>query len=78
MEHFRLRNKSVVEFTDQLKVKRNDVARVIGKPTYSLYKCKPVLDAFKMNLINMEDWSDNIWKQFHLVTNTSQLHGGPA
>ena len=60
MEHVRPRGKSVVEFTDQFKVKRNNVPKVMGKPTYSL--CKPVLDATETNLINMEDPRDNIWK----------------
>lgn len=76
MEHVWPNSKSVTEFTNQFKVKRNDVPRIMRKSTYSF--CKPMLDAVGMDLINMEDPRVNIWGEIHLVTDTSQLPGGPA
>ena len=53
IEHVSPRGKHVAEFTDQLKVKRNDVTSIMGKPNYWSYE--PVLDVVEIQLINMKD-----------------------
>mmetsp|Transcript_48965 Transcript_48965/g.55453 ORF Transcript_48965/g.55453 Transcript_48965/m.55453 type:complete len:98 (+) Transcript_48965:267-560(+) len=68
--------KSIKEYTDEFEVKKNDVPKVIGKPTYTTVK--PVLDAVDKNLIGMKDDRDDIYGKLHLVSDTSQLQGGPA
>lgn len=61
---------------DQLKVRINDVPRVMVKSNCLSYKS--VLDAVEMNLINMENPWDTILGKLQLVINTSQMPGGSA
>ena len=76
MENIPITGKSIKEYTDEFEVKKNDVSKIMGKPTYTTVK--PVLDAVDKNLIGMLDDRDNIYGKLHLVSNTSQLAGGPA
>ena len=68
--------KLIKSFMDGFVTKKNDIPPVSEKPTFTL--CKPLMDAFDKNLINMEDDRDPIYGKLHLVSNTSQLLNGPA
>ena len=58
MEHIPPKGKTVKEYTEQFKVKKNDMPKIIGKTTYSSVKL--LLDAVDTNLINMVDDRDII------------------
>ena len=60
----------------ELVAKKNDLEAISWTPTFT--KVKTLLDALDKNLINMNDDRDPIYVKLHLVTNTSQLVGGPA
>ena len=76
MEHVRAKGNSAKEFANEFKVKKNDIQRIIGRPTYA--SIKPLIDAVETNLINMDDLRDPIWGKLHLIQNTAQLANGPA
>ena len=76
MEHIPPKGKSLEAFTEDFVIKKNDVPKVSREPTY--ITMKPVLDVVDKNLIGMLYDQDNIYRKLHLVSNTSQLAGGPA
>ena len=76
MEHIRLKGVTADDYTEQFKVKRNNIQRMEGKPPYAMVKL--VLNAVKMNLINMDDQQDAVWGKLHIIQNTSLLANGPA
>ena len=57
-------------------MKKNDVQRIEGKPTYA--SVKPILDTVEMNLINMDDQQDSVWGKLHIIQITNLLANGPA
>ena len=68
--------KSIKSFTDELVKGKNDVPKVLGKPSFTTVK--PVLDAVDTNLIAMLDPRDPQYGKLHLVEDTSILPNGPA
>ena len=76
MEHVRAKGNSPEEFASLFKVKRNDVPRIIGKPIFTVVK--PILDAVKVNLINMGDDRNLIWRKLHITENARLLPNGTA
>ena len=53
MEHVQAKGVTPEDYAKQFKIKKNDVPRIIWKPTHATVK--PILDAVEMNLINMND-----------------------
>ena len=76
MEHVQAKGVTPEDYTKNFKIKKNDVPRIIGKPTYA--KVKPILDAVEMNLINMNDQQDPIWGKLNILQDKSILANGPA
>ena len=75
MEHVQAKGVTPEDYTKQFKIKKNDVQRIVGKPTYATVK--PILDAVEMNLINMDDQRDAVWGKLHILEDTSILANGP-
>ena len=75
METIPTTGKSVEAYTDEFGVKKNEVPNIMGKPTYTTVK--PVLDMVDKILIGMYDERDLLYGKLHLVSNRSQLQGGP-
>ena len=74
MEHVQAKGVTAEDYTKQFKMKKNDVQRIEGKPTYATVK--PVLNAVKMNLINIDDQRDAVWRKLHILQDTSLLANG--
>ena len=53
MEHIPPKGKSVEAYTEDFVMKKNDVPKISGKPTFTTVK--PLLDAVDRNLIGMLD-----------------------
>ena len=75
MEHVTAKGVTPEDYTKLFKIKKNDVQRIVGKPTYATVK--PILDAVEINLINMNDQRDAIWGKLHILEDTSILANGP-
>ena len=76
MEHVQAKGVTPEDYTKQFKIKKNDVPRIIGKPTYATVK--QILDAVEMISINMNDQQNPIWGKLHILQDTSILPNGPA
>ena len=57
-------------------MKKNDISVICGRPTFT--SCKPLMNVIDKNLIHMDDEHDQIYEKLHIISNTSQLPGGPA
>jgi len=75
MEHVQAKGVTPEDYTKNFKIKKNDVPRITGKPTYATVK--PILDAVETNLINMNDQRDPFWGKLHILQDTSGLVNGP-
>ena len=75
MEHVQAKGVTPEDYTKQFKIKKNDVQRIVGKPTYASVKL--ILDAVEMNLVNMNDQRDAVWGKLHILEDTSILANGP-
>ena len=76
MKHVQAKGSTIEEFTSEFKVKKNEVQRVIGRPTY--LSLKPLIDAVETNLINMDDLRDPIWGKLHMIQIIAQSANRPA
>ena len=68
--------KSIQAITEDFVQGKNDVPKVLGKPSFTA--AKPVLDAVETNLITMTDRRDPRYGKLHLIEDTSLLPNGPA
>ena len=63
--------KSIKSITDDFVLGKNDVPKVLGKPSFTA--AKPVMDAVETNLIAMTDRRDTQYGKLHLIEDTSLL-----
>ena len=68
--------KSIKSITEDFVQGKNDVPKVLGKPSFTA--AKPVMDAVETNLIAMTDRRDTQYGKLHLMEDTSLLPNGPA
>ena len=68
--------KMIQLFMNEFVVKKNEVSKIMGKPTCTTVK--PLVDAIVKNLIGMYDARDPLFGKLHLIDDRSQLVGGPA
>lgn len=68
--------KSIQAITEDFVQGKNDVPKVLGKPSFTA--AKPVLDLVEANLIAMTDRRDPRYGKLHLIKDTSLLPNGPA